>query len=88
MGILVEAISLFEEESFRTYLTASLCIVPVLAVLSLVFCREPNVHELTNIPLGGVTTSGYVGLLDARQRFVKNGKEMMKEAYYKARRHF
>ena len=83
MGILVDVLSLFEGESFRAYLTVPLYLAPVLAVLLLVFRREKNVHELANLPLAGITATGYVGLLEARQKFVKNSKEMLKEAYYK-----
>ena len=88
MGVLVKTLSLFGEEYLWTYLTASLYFIPALALLSLAFRREANVHELSSLPLGGVMIPGYVGLLDARRRFVTNSKEMVKEAYYKARRRF
>ena len=85
MGILAKAPSLFEKEPFPTYLTTALYIFPILAVLLLVFRRGANVHKLAKLPLAGVTAPGYIGLLEARQKFVKNGREMLKEAYYKAR---
>ena len=88
MGVLVKTLSLFGEEYLWTYLTASLYFIPALALLSLAFRREANVHELSSLPLGGVTIPGYVGLLDARRRFVTNGRQMTKEAYNKVCRHF
>ena len=87
MGALVKALSLSGEELFRAYFTVSLYFFPVLALVALVF-RHASVHERTKIPLAGVTMPGPIGLIDARQRFAANGLQMMKEAYFKARRDF
>ena len=84
----MKLLSLLSEESLRTYLTAALYFVPALAVLALVLRRKANVHELANLPLAGVTMPGYIGLLDARRRFVTNGRQVTKEAYNKVCRHF
>ena len=87
MGILTQCLSLLEGESFRTYFTVSLYIVPVLVVLSLVLRRGTNVHELSNLPLAGATGPGCFGRYNAKGRFVTNGMEMLGEGYRKARQH-
>ena len=83
----MKSLSLSGEESFRAYFAVSFYFVPVLALVALVF-RHASVHERTKIPLAGVTMPGQIGLIDARQRFAANGLQMMKEAYFKARRDF
>ena len=80
-------LSMFGEESLRAYFAVSLYFVPVLALIALVF-RHASVHERTKIPLAGVTMPGPIGLIDARRKFATNGLQMMKGAYFKARRDF
>ena len=83
----MKLLSLFREESFRAYFAVSFYFVPVLALVALAF-RYASVNERTKIPLAGVTMPGPIGLIDARRKFAANGHQMMKEAYFKARRDF
>ncbi|CUS13129.1 unnamed protein product [Tuber aestivum] len=83
MGILIE----LRDYAGDGKLHAHILFYATLALLSfglfLLLKKEFSIHSPTKLPIAGIESPGYLGILKARFKFVSNGFNIVRDAYHK-----
>ncbi|KAG0136196.1 cytochrome P450 [Tuber indicum] len=83
MGIFMQLKDYADDKNLYGYSVFGTTLALLSLGLFLLLIKEWSVHGPTNLPIIGVESLGYFGRVEARQKFVSNGFQMLRDAYYK-----
>ncbi|KAG0636839.1 cytochrome P450 [Tuber brumale] len=83
MGIFIQLTDYAEDKSLYGYSLFGTTLALISLGLFLLLFKEWSIHGPTNLPIVGVESPGYFARVKARRKFVSNGFQIVRDAYYK-----
>ncbi|KAG0136210.1 cytochrome P450 [Tuber indicum] len=83
MGIFVQLVDYVEDKSLHGYYLFGTTLALIFLGIFLLLIKEWSIHSPTKLPIVGVESKGYFARVKARQKFLFNGFQMVRDAYYK-----
>jgi len=72
-----------EDKKLHEYYLCSASLVLLFLGLFLVLKKELSIHGSTKFPIVGIEAPGYLGLVKARDKFVSDASNIIKNGYHK-----
>ena len=83
MDIFMRLIDYAEDTKLHAYSPFPTTLALLFLALFLFLKKEWSIHSSTKFPIVGIESSGYFGLVKARDRFVSDALQIVKNGYYK-----
>ncbi|RPA95180.1 cytochrome P450 [Choiromyces venosus 120613-1] len=83
MSTTVKLITYTKDELLHGYSLYGVALTLFFSGLFFFLKKEWSIHSPSKLPIVGIDSPGYFGLLKARRHFVTNGRQILKDAYYK-----
>jgi len=83
MGIFMRLVDYAEETNLHSYSFIPTTLALLFLGVFLLLKKEWSIHSSTKFPIVGIESPGYFGLAKARDKFVSDAFQIVKNGYYK-----